>query len=116
MINTNAISAQTPAQNLQLPVARPGKERPPTSAPSAEKQVDAPTAGPQLSLSGANAALSQDSPTASNNLTAPLSPISDGAQAAAATQHARLLIQGHARLALIAQANSSSQSVQRLLQ
>jgi hypothetical protein len=53
---------------------------------------------------------------ADNNLTAVLSPIQDQDQAAAATQHARLLIQAQPRAAMVAQANSHSQSVQRLLQ
>ena len=53
---------------------------------------------------------------ANNGLAAILSPIEDKDQAAAATQHARLLIQAQPRTAMRAQANSHSQSVQRLLQ
>jgi hypothetical protein len=45
-----------------------------------------------------------------------LPALTDEAQAAAATQHAGLLFQAKPRLALDAQANVSSQSVQRLLQ
>jgi len=44
------------------------------------------------------------------------SPVADAAQAAAATQQASLLIRSSQRLALETQANTSSQSVERLLQ
>ena len=54
--------------------------------------------------------------SSNNPLTAILTPIGDRDQAAAATQHARLLLQSQPRVAIVAQANAYSQSVQRLLQ
>jgi hypothetical protein len=53
---------------------------------------------------------------ANNPLTAILSPIGDRDQAAAATQLARGLILAQPSAAMMAQANSNSQSVERLLQ
>lgn len=79
-----------------------------------QAQTSAPTPEPinaSLSLSPAQAG-----PIDPNNLMAAGPSIDDQAQAAAATQHARLLLQAQPRLALAAQANSSSQSVARLLQ
>lgn len=49
------------------------------------------------------------------NVAAALPPLIEPQQAFQATQHARVLIQAQARAALLAQANVTSQSAQRLL-
>lgn len=76
--------------------------------------------GPAPVANGANpASLPQKlGPTSETNnvFTAAPSAILDASQAAAAIQHTGLLMQAQPSLALRAQANVSSQSVQRLLQ
>lgn len=105
MIHNYNIPIQVPPQALHQSVARP--------------QANTGT------VDGANRSLFEEFPAApfsragaatAQNLTADRSSIDDLEQAAAATQHARLLMQAQPSLALAAQANSSSQSVARLLQ
>lgn len=118
MISNGINPVQSPAQSFPVRPARAGKARAHRAETPVDKHPAVPDNSSRLSTAATTAAAAGPNPTVSNSntLTAALPPMSDGDQAAAATQHARLLIQAHARLALIAQANSTSQSVQRLLQ
>ena len=112
MIHNYTIPIHVPPQALQAQVAARTQANSGTMA--ASNQSGVPSASEEFPQPGAPSA--QAGPALTQNLTAALSPIDDQAQAAAATQHAGLLMQAQPRLALAAQANSSSQSVARLLQ
>lgn len=116
MISNGINPVQSPAQSIAFrpfPADRAHARN--AEAPVADS-VAVPNNSSQPSPAAIDAARTTSNPSVSPNLTAAPSPITDGAQAAAATQHARLLLQAQPRLALVAQANSSSQSVARLLQ
>ena len=115
MISNCAIPAQALPEPLKA--SRGSLARPhagPALTPRSEAETIPGIAGAIPTASPLSQA--QDGSIHPNNLTAVQSPIGDPDQAAAATQHARLLLQAQPRLALAAQANSSSQSVARLLQ
>jgi len=118
VISSGINPVQSPAQSFPVRPPHAGKATAHPGETAVDQHPEVPGDSSRISPSTADTSLAGSNPTVSNSntLTAALSPITDGAQAAAATQHIRLLLQAQPRLALVAQANSSSQSVQRLLQ
>jgi hypothetical protein len=104
---------QVPGQSPRSLVVNPGKSHASHGTAPKERQLDAAVTWP--ADAAGLATLGQPIPT-NNPLTAILSPIGDRDQAAAASQLARRLILAQPSAAILAQANSNSQSVERLLQ
>lgn len=113
MINPLNNLVQVPGQSPRSLVVNPGKSHASHGTAPKESQLDAAVTRP-ADVAGL-ATPGQPIPT-NNSLTAILSPLGDRDQAAAATQLARLLILGQPSAAMMAQANSNSQSGERLLQ
>jgi hypothetical protein len=106
---------QAPEQSSKANAASAAKlHARPDAAPS-PLQPEAPASQSTLPDWSSRALAEQPAPSI-NPLTAILSPIGEADQAAAATQHARRLILAQPSTAMRVQANSNSQSVERLLQ
>jgi len=114
MISNFNIPAQLPARELQAHLASSAKS---PAQPISKNLADAtPVTEPNAGERTSRVLRAEVSALTNKNLMAPLPPIEGKDQAAEATQHTRALIQAQPRAAMLAQANSSSQSVQRLLQ
>jgi hypothetical protein len=109
--------------NIPLPVSLPQQAHHASHSKShdaAEKSKALDTSSPGTDLDSAEwtnrAQNNLSSPLTDKRFPAALPPIADQVQAAEATQHVLALMRAQPLVALQTQANTSSQSVQRLLQ
>jgi len=107
VIDTSNNLSPVQAQTLQTSATAVSHRK--THSQSARTGKESPAASPDSAISNPVSASDKQAACVT------LPPISQPQQAYEAMEHARALIQAHARTALLAQANASSQSVERLL-